>query len=54
MNEERARRNLDDRVASGGKLVVAYESDWSVVKRLLARCHEAGVPAVLGACPKGG
>lgn len=54
MDEERAREILDDRVASGGKLVVAHESDWPVVKRLLARCHEAGVPAVLGACPKGG
>ena len=39
---------------AGGKLVVAQEADWAGIKRLLFRCHEAGIPAVLGNCPKGG
>ena len=42
------------RVAAGGKLVVGQEADWASIKRLQARCHEAGVPSVLASCPSGG
>ena len=54
MHERQARELLEARVEAGGKLVVAQEADWASIKRLKLRCHEAGIPAVLGNCPSGG
>jgi hypothetical protein len=54
MQESQARAILEARVAAGGKLVVAQEADWASIKRLQARCHETGIPAVLANCPGGG
>ena len=54
MDEQRARAILEARVDAGGKLVVGHEADWASIKRLQARCFEAGFPTVLGNCPSGG
>ena len=54
MHDRQARQILEARVEAGGKLVVAQEADWPSIKRLQVQCHEAGVPTVLGNCPKGG
>ena len=54
MNDRQAKANLEARVAAGGKLVVGHEADWASIKRLQIRCHEVGVPTVLGNCPSGG
>jgi hypothetical protein len=54
MDDQEARAILEARVEAGQTLVVAQEADWAGIKRLQARCHEAGVPAVLANCPKGG
>jgi hypothetical protein len=45
---------LEARVAAGGRLVVGLEADWTNVKRLQLRCHEAGIPTALDNCPKSG
>jgi hypothetical protein len=54
VHDQQARAILEARVKAGGKLVVGQESDWASIKRLQVRCHEAGVPTVLGNCPSGG
>jgi len=54
MDDQQARAILEARVEAGRTLVVAQEADWAGIKRLQTRCHEAGVPAVLANCPKGG
>ena len=54
MQDDQARKILKSRVAAGATLVVGQEADWSSIKRLQARCHEAQVPAMLANCPKGG
>jgi len=54
MNDEQARSILESSVAAGQRLVVGQEADWASIKRLLARCHEADLPAMLGSCPPGG
>ena len=54
MHEQQAREILEARVEAGGKLVVGQEADWASIKRLQARCHEAGVPSMLDNCPGGG
>ncbi len=53
MHDRKAKEILEDRVEAGGKLVVGQEADWASIKRLQVRCHEAGVPTVLGNCPSG-
>ena len=35
----------------GGRLVVAYESDWASVKALAARCDDAEIPVQMGPSP---
>jgi len=54
MDDRQARAILESRVEAGGRLVVAHETDWAGIKRLQIRCHDVGVPTVLGNCPSGG
>ena len=54
VDDRQARAILEARVEAGGKLVVGQESDWAGIKRLQERCHEAGIPTVLGNSPPGG
>jgi len=54
MHDRQAKEILEARVEAGGQLVVGHEADWASIKRLQIRCHEAGVPTVLGNCPSGG
>jgi hypothetical protein len=54
VDDRQARAIIEARIEAGGKLVVGQEADWASIKRLQLRCHEAGVPAVLGNSPSGG
>ena len=54
MDEGRARATLQAQVAAGAELVVGGESDWPSIKRLLQRCLDAGIPAMLAECAGGG
>ncbi len=54
MHDQEARAILEARVEAGGKLIVAQETDWATIKRLQARCHEMGIPTVLGDSAGGG
>ena len=54
MQEREAEEILDARVKAGGKLVVAQNGDLASIKLLRVRCHEAGVPTMLGPAPGGG
>ena len=54
MDDRQARTTLESRVEAGGKLVVGQEADWANVKRLQARCHEAGIPTRIDNSPGGG
>ena len=54
MREEKARRLLEARVASGGKLVQVQRGDLRAIKQIQARLHEGGVPTLLTAGPPGG
>ena len=54
MNEPEAREILDARVRAGGRLVAAQQADLRTIKQLRDRCHEAGIPAMLGAASSGG
>ncbi len=54
VHDRQARAILEARVEAGGELVVGQEADWASIKSLQIRCHEAGIPTVLGNCPSGG
>ena len=54
MHDRQAKEILEARVEAGRTLVVAQEADWASIKRLLARCHGAGIPTMLGNGPGGG
>lgn len=54
MRRREAQRIIEERLRAGAKLVVAQEAEWSSIKRLQAKCHEGGIPAVLVPCPAGG
>ena len=54
MTESKARRILEERVASGGKLVQVQQSDLRTIRQLQARLHDAGVPTLLASGPPGG
>jgi hypothetical protein len=53
VQEWQAKRILEERLRAGGKLVVAQEGDLPSIRVLQDRCHEAGVPTMLGACAGG-
>jgi hypothetical protein len=54
MHEQEAGDILEARVQAGGKLVAAQTGELATIKRLQARCLEAGIPAILGPAPGGG
>lgn len=54
MHERQAKELLEARVQAGGTLVVAQEAELPVIKQLQIKCHEAGVPTMLGPCDKDG
>ena len=54
MTEAKARRILEERVASGGKLVQVQRSDLRTIQLMQARLHEANVPTMVSAGPPGG
>jgi hypothetical protein len=54
VHDSEARAILESRLETGARLVVAQESDWTSIKRLQVRCHEAGVPTMLARGPAGG
>ena len=42
------------RVEAGGKLVVAQRADLRTIKLLREKCHDAGIPTILGPGTSGG
>jgi len=54
MREDKARRILEERVASGGKLVQIQQGDLRTIKQTQARLHDADVPTLLTSGPPGG
>ena len=54
MTEAKARRILEARVASGGKLVQVQHSDLRTIQRMRTRLHDAGVPTLVATAPPGG
>ena len=54
MIEDEARAVIDERLAAGGKLELAFRADLPTTKALLDQCLEADILAVLGPCSAGG
>ena len=54
MRDGKAKMILEERVASGGKLVQVQRGDLRTIKQLQARLHDSGVPTLLTAGPPGG
>ncbi|MDD5309427.1 MAG: hypothetical protein PHU25_19090 [Deltaproteobacteria bacterium] len=54
MREEEAREIIEASIAGGGRIVSALSAQMPVVKDMMDKCLEVGIPAIMGPCESGG